>query len=430
MKSSTRSPQNDGKTPERRTPEQWLEIAQREESKLSHVNQTPQTVTPHDVTSSNAAILKNRVEDDEDAPLQNGRGRHKIFLGFAAGVGKTYKMLEEANRRRARGQDVVIGYIETHKRKGTVAQLGELEIVPRKKVEYRGVTLEEMDTDAILARRPSLVLVDELAHSNVPDSAREKRWQDVEVLLDAGITVLSTVNVQHLESLNDTVFDITNVRVRETVPDKILRDADEVTIIDITPRALINRLQRGDIYAPEKIEQSLSNWFRQGNLSALREIALREVAQEVDEDVTAYRKEKKIEQHWATGDRILVCLSPSQESLRLLRRGWRIAQRLHADIVAVHVATNPPSEAERKILHDDFALAERLNVGVVTLHGDVAQELIRYARANEITQIVIGHSSRSRWQEFVKGSIVNTLIRELRTVDILIVTEPQLSKTS
>ena len=396
--------------PERRTPEQWLEIAQREEAPIG---------APIDTARDNSS------EEDEDVPHTSGRGRHKIFLGFAAGVGKTYKMLEEARRRRERGQDVVIGYIETHKRKGTEAQLGEIEIVPRKRVEYRGVTLEEMDTEAILARRPSLVLVDELAHSNVPGSAREKRWQDVEVLLEAGITVLSTVNVQHLESLNDTVFDITQVRVRETVPDRVLRSADEVTIIDITPRALINRLQRGDIYAPDKIEQSLSNWFRQGNLSALREIALREVAHEVDEDVSAYRREKKIEQHWATGDRILVCLSPSQESLRLLRRGWRIAQRLHADLVAVYVATNPPSEAERKILHDDFALAERLNIGVVTLNGHVSEELIRYARENEITQIVIGHSSRSRWQELVKGSIVNRLIRELRTVDILIVTEPQ-----
>lgn len=402
MKSSPQSPEL-----KRRTPEEWLEIARRESGELS----APKLNDDND-------------SFEEDAPKTSGRGRHKIFLGFAAGVGKTYKMLEEARRRRERGQDVVIGYIVTHGRKGTEAQLGELEIVPRKQIEYRGVTLEEMDTDAILARRPRIVLVDELAHSNVPDSAREKRWQDVEVLLNAGITVLSTVNVQHLESLNDTVFDITGVRVRETMPDRVLGEADEVTIIDITPRALINRLQRGDIYTPDKIEQSLSNWFRQGNLSALREIALREVAQEVDEDVTAYRKEKHIEQHWATGDRILVCLSPSQESLRLLRRGWRTAQRLHADIVAVHVATNPPSEAERKILQDDFALAERLNVGVVTLNGDVAQELIRYARENEITQIVIGHSSRSRWQEFIKGSIVNTLIRELRTVDILIVTEP------
>jgi len=415
--------------PERRTPEEWLKIAQREESaslKNASVvasDKSRESGARESGAPANSSLANDSLED-EDKPHIPGHGRLKIFLGFAAGVGKTYKMLEEARRRHERGQDVVIGYIETHKRKGTEAQLGELEIVPRKRVEYRGTWLEEMDTDAILARRPRIVLVDELAHSNVPGSARNKRWQDVEVLLNAGITVLSTVNVQHLESLNDTVFDITQVRVRETVPDRVLRGADEVTIIDITPRALINRLQRGDIYAPDKIEQALSNWFRQGNLSALREIALREVAHEVDEDVSAYRREKQIAQHWATGDRILICLSPSQESLRLLRRGWRIAQRLHAEVVAVYVATHPPGESEQKILHDDFALAERLNIGVVTLNGHVSEELIRYARENEITQIVIGHSSRSRWQELVKGSIVNKLIRELRTVDILIVTEP------
>jgi two-component system sensor histidine kinase KdpD len=386
----------------RRTPEEWLEISQREEAKFS-----------------------SSPLDEKSTGQPSAQGRHKIFLGFAAGVGKTYKMLEEANRRRERGQDVVIGYIETHGRKGTETQLGQLENIPRKKVDYRGVMMEEMDTEAILQRRPSIVLVDELAHTNVPGSAREKRWQDVQVLLDAGITVLSTVNVQHLESLNDIVFDITGVRVRETIPDHVLRGADEVTIVDITPRALINRLQRGDIYTPEKIEQALSNFFRQGNLNALREIALREIASDVDEDVTAYRKAKRIELPWATGDRIMVCLSPTQESLRLLRRGWRVAQRLQAEIVAVYVATHPPSATEKKVLQSDFALAERLNIPVVTLHGDVAAELIRYTKENEITQLVIGHSSRSRWQELVKGSIVNRLTRELRTVDILIITEPQ-----
>ena len=406
-------------TPPRRTPEEWLQIAQREESRAHEI--AAPLRTPRDPLE----------ELDEDESLGDGvaqldgRGRLKIFLGFAAGVGKTYKMLEEARRRAERGQDVVIGFVETHRRKGTVEQLGSLEIIPRKIVEYRGVTFEEMDTEAILARRPRIALVDELAHTNVPGSAREKRWQDVQVLVDAGITVLSTLNVQHLESLNDTVFDITHVRVRETIPDQVLRGADEITIVDITPRALVNRLQRGDIYAPEKIEAALSNWFRQGNLSALREIALREVAREVDEDVSAYRRDKKIQSHWTTGERILVCLSPSQESLRLLRRGWRVAQRLHAPIVAAYVATHPPSEEEKKILHADFALAERLGIPVVTLHGHVASELIHYARENEISQIVIGHSSRSRWQELLRGSIVNRLIRELRTVDILIVTEPQ-----
>jgi two-component system sensor histidine kinase KdpD len=297
--------------------------------------------------------------------------------------------------------------------------------VPRQKIDYRGAACEEMDTDAILRRRPQIAIVDELAHSNVPGSARAKRWQDVQLLLDNGITVLSAVNVQHLESLNDTIFDITGVRVRETVPDRLLREADEVTIVDITPRALINRLQRGDIYKPDKIEQALGNFFRQGNLSALRELALREVVREVDEDVTTYRREQHIEQPWATGDRILVCISPSTSSLRLLRRGWRIAQRLQADIIAVYVADHPPTAAERAVLQNDFALAERLDIPVVTLHGSIAEEIIRFARAHEITQIVIGHSSRTRWQELLKGSIITRLTRELRTVDILIVTEPE-----
>jgi two-component system sensor histidine kinase KdpD len=262
--------------------------------------------------------------DEDMAPASNQeRGRLKIYLGFAAGVGKSYRMLEEGNRRKGRGQDVVIGYIETHGRTGTVEQLGALEVIPRRRISYRGAEFEEMDVPAILERQPQICIVDELAHTNVPGSEREKRWQDVEVLLDAGITVLSALNVQHLESLNDTVFDITGIRVRETIPDAILREADEITIIDITPRALVNRLKRGDIYKIEKVESALQNFFREGNLSALREIALREVAREVDDDVTNYRREKRIENHWATNDRVMVCLSPTASSLRLLRRGWR-----------------------------------------------------------------------------------------------------------
>ena len=390
-----------------KTPEEWLQIAN-QDAGIAHVSAP---VDPLDEGAATGAM----------AP---GRGRLKIYLGFAAGVGKTYKMLEEANRRRERGQDVVIGYIETHGRKGTVAQLGELESVPRRKIDYRGVAFEEMDTDAILLRRPQICLVDELAHSNVPGAVREKRWQDVEMLLDAGITVLSTLNVQHLESLNDAVFDITGVRVRETVPDTLLREAHEVTIVDITPRGLVNRLKRGDIYKPEKIESALENFFREGNLSALREIALREVAREVDDDVSSYRREKQIETHWNTGDRIMVCLSPTSSSLRLLRRGWRISQRLQADLIAVYVADHVSSEAEKAILHHDFSLAQKLNVPVVTLHGDVASEVIRYARENEVTQLIIGHSSRGFWQQLLKGDIIGKLTRGLRTVDILIVTEP------
>lgn len=356
-----------------------------------------------------------------DAERRQKRGRLKIFLGFAAGVGKTYEMLCEANRRKQRGQDVVIGYIETHRRAGTEEQLGDLEIVPRKQVTYRGTTLEEMDTDAILVRCPHTVLVDEFAHTNAPGSEREKRWQDVERLLDAGINVLTTLNVQHLESLNDTVFEITGVRVRETVPDRLVREADEVKMVDITPRALIHRLERGDIYARDKVQSALGNWFREGNLSALREIALREIAQEVEDDVSAYRKEKHVTQPWNTRDRIMVCISPDRSSMRLIRRGWRIAQRLHAEIVAVYVESRPLTEADKEILKNDFALADRLAISVVTLTGDVATQLIQYAHENRITQIVLGHSDRTRWQELLHGSIINRLTASLRTIDILLV---------
>ncbi len=390
-----------------KSPEEWLQIANQDAG--------------IDISSG----ICNALDEEATPSLNHGRGRLKIYLGFAAGVGKSYRMLEEGNRRKERGQDVVIGYIETHGRTGTVEQLGGLDTIPRKKLSYRGVEFEEMDVAAILERRPQICIVDELAHTNVPGSEREKRWQDVEVLLDAGITVLSALNVQHLESLNDTVFDITGVRVRETIPDAILREADEITIVDITPRALVNRLKRGDIYKPEKVESALQNFFREGNLSALREIALREVAREVDDDVTNYRREKQIENHWATGDRVMVCLSPTASSLRLLRRGWRIAQRLQADIVAVHVASRPLDDKEKEILRNDFALTERLNIPVVTLHGNVAEEIIRYAHENEITQLVLGHSSRNRWQKLWKGYIIGRLTQELRTVDILIVTEPK-----
>ncbi len=355
---------------------------------------------------------------------QARHGRLKVFLGFAAGVGKTYEMLNEANRRKQRGQDVVIGYIETHKREGTEGQLGDLEIIPRRKIEYRGATFEEMDADAILKRHPDLALVDELAHTNVPGSAREKRWQDVEALLEAGINVETTMNVQHLESLNDTVHDITGVWVRETVPDRIVREADEIKMVDITPRALLHRLERGDIYKPDKVQQALGAWFREGNLNALREIALREIAHEVDEDVTAYRKDKRVDDQWATHDRIMVCVTPTQSSMRLIRRGWRISQRLKGEIVAVYVESQPCNEKEQEILRNDLALAERLKIPIVTLHGNVAAELIRYAGENRITQMVIGHSSHSRWHEFVYGSLVNRLTRDLRAIDITIVAAP------
>ncbi len=370
----------------------------------------------------NPEELLARVMREEE---QAKRGYHKIFLGFAAGAGKTYEMLSEANRRNRRGEDVVIGYVETHGRKGTQEQLGELEVIPRLRVEYRGVTLEEMDTDAILKRSPQIVLVDELAHTNVPGSPRGKRWQDVELLIEAGIGVLSTMNVQHLESLNDLVHDITGIWVRETVPDRIIHEADEKMVVDLPPQALINRLERGDIYPPDKVDQALRNWFREGNLIALREIALREVAFDVDTQLSSYRREHRIEQTWAARDRIIVCLSPTTSSMRLIRRGWRIAQRLKGDMVAVYVESRPLKEKEQEVLRNDFALAERLDIPVVTLYGDIAEELIHYASKNQITQIVVGASSRTRWQELIHGSIISQLARELRTTDILIVAAPR-----
>lgn len=349
------------------------------------------------------------------------KGRLKIFLGFAAGVGKTYEMLNEARRRKERGQDVVIGYLETHGRKGTIEQMGDLEQMPRKVVEYRGTHLEEMDTEAIIARHPLWVLVDELAHSNAPGCEREKRWQDVEAIRDAGVHVATTLNVQHLESLNDAIHDITGIRVRETVPDHIFSTADEVKMVDITPRSLIHRLERGDIYKPDKVEQALKNWFREGNLSALREIALRAVAQEVDEDVAAYRKKRNISEVWATHDRILVCISPDRSSLRLLRRGWRVAQRLYGEVSAIYVESSPPTFKQQEVLKADFALADRLNIPVTTLQGDVATEIVRFAREKQITQLVLGHSNRTRLQEVLHGSIIHQILRELRTVDVLLV---------
>ena len=361
-----------------------------------------------------------RVQRKERA---EGRGRLKIFLGFAAGVGKTYSMLTEASRRKHEsGQDVVIGYVETHKRKNTEAQIADLEVVPRKKIDYKGAVFEEMDTEAIIARRPNWVLVDELAHTNVPGSKNEKRYQDVLEILAAGVNVESTLNVQHLESLNDTVQQITGVKVRETVPDRVIGEADEIVTVDITPRALINRLQRGDIYAVEKVPQAQQNFFTEGNLSALREIALREVAGEVDRSVQDYRDEQNVSQPWQTQERVMVCISPDKPSDRLLRRGWRIARRLKADIVAVYVPEAKTTLEQQKVLECDFALAGRLGIRIERTEGKgIAASLAEYARQHQVNFIIIGHSGRTRVQEMVQGSIVNDLVRLVRGIDVLIV---------
>lgn len=361
-----------------------------------------------------------RVQREERAA---GRGRLKLFLGFAAGVGKTYEMLAEANRRQCeRGQDVVIGYVETHHRTGTEAQIGSLESVPRRQITYKDTTFEEMDTAAILARHPQWVVVDELAHTNVPGSQHAKRYEDVMEILAAGINVLSAMNVQHLESLNDTVQQITGVKVRETVPDWVLSEAEEIVSIDITPRALRHRLERGDIYAQEKVPQALDNFFQEGNLSALREIALREVAAEVDRSVQRFREQNDVSEPWHTQERVMVCISPDKPSDRLLRRGWRVASRLRADIVAVYVPEGKTTLVQQKVLEADFALAGRLGIRVERTQGkDIAQALADYAREHQVTEIVIGHSGRTPMQERLQGSIINKLIRLVRGIDVLVV---------
>jgi two-component system sensor histidine kinase KdpD len=360
-----------------------------------------------------------RLKKEEKAA---SRGRLKLFLGFAAGVGKTYSMLAEANRRKSeRGQDVVIGLVETHGRKGTIEQMGDLETIPRKKITYKDTVFEEMDTAAIIARHPQWVVVDELAHTNVPGSGHEKRYEDVMDILAAGINVLSTMNVQHLESLNDTVTQITGIKVRETVPDWILGEADEIVSVDISPRALINRMERGDIYPSEKVPQALSNFFTEGNLAALREIALREVASEVDRSVQDYREGHDVHAQWQTKERVMVCISPDRPSDRLLRRGWRIASRLRADIVAVYVSAENLTPAQQRILDADFDLARRLAIPIERVDGrDIAQALADYAMAHQVTEIVIGHSAQTQLQEFVKGSVINKLLRLVRDIDVLV----------
>lgn len=346
-----------------------------------------------------------------------GRGKHKIFLGFAHGVGKTYAMLDEAHRRSRRGQETVIGLVNPHGREPIQELLRGFDVVAPVTVSGQ----QELDVPALLARKPDLVIVDDLEHDNASGSRHDKRWQDVEELLASGVNVLSTLNVFSLESLNDHVRDITGVKIEDTVPDRILHEAHEVELVDLTPRALINRLERGDIYPGEAVDADQAKFFREGNLAALREIAMREAATHVDEDLAEYRKEKRIEKPWAAQDRVMICISPTRTSLRLIRRGWRMGQRMHGPVVAVYVEDGPIGDKERKILADDFKLCEKLGIETLTLKGELAPTLINFAKERSITQIILGHPERSRFQEIMKASVLSELVRALKTVDILVV---------
>jgi two-component system sensor histidine kinase KdpD len=298
-------------------------------------------------------------DDDVTAHVPPARGCHKVFLGYAAGVGKTYTMLSEAQRRHGRGEDLVIGFVEPHRRPETQALMEGLERIPPKLISYRGAEFEELDTAAVLERHPHWVLVDELAHTNVPGTEHAKRWQSVDELLDAGISVVSTVNVQHFESLNDTVAQITGVCMRETLPDRILEEADEVVLIDITPEALLNRLKRGVIYEPEKVPRALANFFRKGNLVALRELALRKAAEEVDEELTEFIEQHDVDKTWGVQERVLVSITPRPLGAKLIRRGHRLAKRMNGRFWAVFVRAPglALSAKEEQSLQDLFTLA-------------------------------------------------------------------------
>ncbi len=361
---------------------------------------------------------------------QHRRGRLRIYLGMAAGVGKTYAMLNEGRRRKGRGAAVVIGYVETHGRPLTEQQIGDLEIVPRRQVTYRGITLEEMDTDAILTRRPHVVLVDELAHTNVPGSKNAKRYQDVEELLAAGITVVSTLNIQHLEGLNDIVEAITGVRQRETLPDRILDEADEVELIDIAPDALRARLRHGNVYPPERARKALDNYFSQSNLTALRELALRRTAEKTETQLEALMqgREETGELAWATTatERVMVAFDVRPHSQQLLRDGWRLARGLKAPLLAVTVVTPrrllPSHSPAAELLSEQMRLAEDLGAEVIRVEGRaIAAALAQVARERHVTQIVIGQPTRSRWHNMLYGSVVNQLLRYPIGADIHVV---------
>jgi two-component system sensor histidine kinase KdpD len=363
------------------------------------------------------------------AAEKEARGKLKIFLGAAPGVGKTYEMLTAARRRKVEGADVVVGLVETHGRAETEAQLVGLEVVPRHTVEYKGRTLDEMDIDAILKRRPQLVLVDELAHTNAEGSRHPKRYMDVEELLTAGIDVYSTLNVQHIESLNDVVARITRIRVRETVPDRLLNAADEIELVDLTPADLIGRLREGKIYVREQAQRALRHYFSPGNLTALRELALRRTAERVDEQMLSYMREHAIAGPWAAGERVIVCLDPSPAAANAVRAAKRTADGLDAELIALYVETDRHttlSEVERGQLAEAMRLAERLGAEIVTLPGrSVVEEILAFARSRNATRVVLGKSQRSRWFELRHGSVVDELVRSSSGIAVEVVSAEQ-----
>src|SRR5690242_4316937 len=369
----------------------------------------------------------------EAARREEGRaGKLRIFVGAAPGVGKTYEMLQQARARKQDGYDIVAGIVETHGRRETEALLEGIEVIPRRRLEYRGQWLEEMDLDAIIARRPQIVLVDELAHTNALGSRHPKRYLDVEELLARGIHVYTTVNIQHIESLNDIVAQITHVRVRETVPDSILDRADAIELVDITPEDLIQRLRDGKVYIPQQAERALEHFFSPANLTALRELALRRTAERVDEQLLSELQARAIPGPWAAGERLLVCVSEDPRAAGLVRYTKRLADRLHASWTALYVETKRSlqlSEEERDRIADTLRLAQALGGEPVTVPSGgrhIAEDVVAYAQANNITQIVIGKSTRSRMFELLHGSVVRDLLRHCGNISVHVIAGEEL----
>jgi two-component system, OmpR family, sensor histidine kinase KdpD len=359
------------------------------------------------------------------SPSQKARGVFKLFLGYAPGVGKTFSMLSEALRRRSRGEDVVIGFIETHGRKGIEELAEQMQAVPRKKIEYKGTVFEEMDVDAIVARRPAVALVDELAHTNIPGSKHRKRYEDVQELLEANIDVLSTLNIQHIESIAPVVRSITGIVVRETVPDWVPLTASETVMVDLTPEALQNRMKRGDVYSTEKVERSLKNFFRRGNLIALRELALRQVAEQVDRSLESYMEAQDIRKNWGVRERMAVCVSSNPAGQYVIARGARMARRMDAELYVVHVDREiGPKETNENALASNLRFAESLGAKVIRLKGkSVADAVADFVRSKHITQVIFGRAPVRDWRKYLYLSAVHRFLRESPAVDVHIVTQ-------
>jgi two-component system sensor histidine kinase KdpD len=371
-------------------------------------------------------ILLARVQDEE---RQKNRGKLKIFLGYIAGVGKTFEMLQAAHLRKRGGIDVRIGYVETHGRAETEALVEGLAVIPRKQIEYRNVELSEMDLDGVLAARPQLVLVDELAHTNAPGSRHVKRYQDVEELLDAGIDVYTTLNVQHIESLNDVVAQITGIIVAEKIPDRVIDEAAEIELVDLAPPELLQRLREGKVYVPDMAARAIEQFFNEGNLYALRELAFRRAAERVDDQMLAYMQTRAIPGPWAAGESLLVCIGPGPLSERLVRTARRQADRMNAPWIALYVET-PSHHRLSKEAKDQVSrtlrLAEKLGATAATVFGlNVANTAIDYARQHNVTRIIIGKTLRPRWQEFIFGSVVDQLIHNSGTIDVYVISSEE-----